>query len=298
MRKKGSGISTSRAGRIRQVVPSEISDEDFDLFRRLIYDRSGISLNFTKKEMLCTRLGRILRRRGFETFREYYDVAVSDRTGEEIRGLVSAISTNMTYFYREPAHFHHLEHVLIPQWKHDGASGRRRRLRLWSAGCSTGEEAFSLAISLHKCLTDLATWDAKILAVDISQRVIEEAIGGVYARDKINTVPSELRARYFNPVDGSDGLLEVDSALRRLIAFRELNLVLPAYPFSGRFDLVLCRNVMLYFDSRTQERLLENLYRHLYPGGTLFVGHVEVLEGLRHRFRYLAPGIYRKPEDV
>ena len=288
------------AGRTRDDAPpilpsARISDEDFELFSRLVYEKSGISLNLSKKEMLCSRLARIMRSRGFRSFSNYYEVVAADPTGEEGRALVSAISTNLTYFYREPAHFHYLENILIQSWIAENISGKRRRLRLWSAGCSTGEEPYSLAMSLHRCIPDLSEWDVRILAVDISRRVIETARTGRYDREKLSTVAPALKSRYLRDVQGSDGAVTVDGCLRDMVAFRELNLVQPVYPFAGSFDLILCRNVMIYFDRAMQERLLDNLTRHLHPGGVLFVGHVEVLDGLRHAFKFIAPGIYRKP---
>jgi chemotaxis protein methyltransferase CheR len=192
-------------------------------------------------------------------------------------------------------HFDLLEQVLLPKLLEVKQKQRTNRIRVWSAGCSTGEEPYSVAMSIASHIPDLDRWDFRILATDISTRVLAIASRGMYHRSKIAKVPALFRQRYFQSSrsDGEGNDFQIVPAIRNLIAFRRLNLKEP-YPFKGPFDFIFCRNVMIYFDKKTQESLIQRMAEYLSPGGYLFVGHSESLTGLNHPLTYVKPAVYRK----
>lgn len=273
----------------------DLTDADFEKFRRIIYDTAGITLNEGKKELLRARLGKILRRRGLRSFSDYLKAVEADRSGEELTLLLDAISTNVTSFYREPDHFHFIESTVIPALAAARTSPETRKVRIWCAGCSTGEEPYTLAITLRETLPGVDGWDARILATDISTRVLQVARNGVYSQDKLKTMPSPVASRWFVPteVHGDGGYFRVQPAIRKMVTFAHLNLH-AEYPFKGPFDAIFCRNVMIYFDRPTQESLVNRYYRYLADGGYLFIGHSESLNSVSHPFTYVRPAVYRK----
>ena len=277
----------------------DLSDREFERFSRIIYETSRIALNDGKKELLRARLGKILRRRGIGSFREYLALVEEDRTGEELTLLLDAISTNLTSFFREADHFRFVERTVLPQLAAERKGRSDRKIRGWSAGCSSGEEAYSLAIALLEALGGAAGWDIRLLATDISTKVLAMARNGLYSSDRVKTVSPQVVARHFLPEAGSDGrkLFRVAPAVRDLVTFGHLNLLEP-YPFRGPFDFIFCRNVMIYFDKKTQETLVNGFHRYLAEDGYLFIGHSESLNGVAHSFRYVQPSVYRKTGRV
>ncbi|MCX7635218.1 MAG: protein-glutamate O-methyltransferase [Syntrophales bacterium] len=269
----------------------ELRDRDFEKLSSLIYELCGINLHDGKRELVKARLGKRLREGNFSSFGDYYRYVTTPEGKDELVSMIDAISTNLTYFFREEKHFQRLRTV-IPQLLDRGAE-RRRRLRLWSAGCSTGEEPYSLAIAVRECLGDRPC-DVKILATDISTRVLNKAMSGIYAEDRIERVPRDLLRRYFQYGTGkSAGLYRVKEDIRGLVDFRRFNLM-DEPPSDFRFDIIFCRNVMIYFDKPTQNNVVNRFYRCLEPGGYLFIGHSESLTGLEHAFKYVEPSVYRK----
>ncbi|MGD9505048.1 MAG: protein-glutamate O-methyltransferase CheR [Syntrophobacteraceae bacterium] len=275
-------------------MEKNLSERLFQEFSRLVYQQCGINLHEGKKALLQARLNKRLRATGFSSYEEYYDYLCSNAHSDELVHFLDCISTNLTYFFREPQHFEHLEHVLIPELLERKRRERNSRIRIWSAGCSTGEEPYSLAMCILDQLDDVRKWDFRILASDISTRVLEIAASGVYSWEKVQKVPAALLSAYFEKNGaGSEASYAASSLLKRIVAFRRVNLK-EAYPFKGPFDFIFCRNVMIYFDKQTQEELIRRFASYLSDGGHLFVGHSESLTGLNHSLKYVRPAVYRK----
>jgi len=273
----------------------DLTDREYERFSRIIYETSRIALNDGKKELLRARIGRILRARRIASFREYLALVEGDRTGEELTTLLDAVSTNLTSFFREADHFRFIETTLLPRLDAARKARGERKIRAWSAGCSSGEEPYSLAITLLEALGGGAGWDIRLLATDISTKVLAMARNGLYPGERLKTVAPQVVARHFLPETGSDGTkhFRVAPAVSGLVTFGRLNLLEP-YPFKGPFDFIFCRNVMIYFDKQTQETLVNGFHRYLADEGHLFIGHSESLNGVDHPFQYVRPSVYRK----
>lgn len=271
-----------------------LTDEEFEQISQLVYDYCGINLHDGKKELVRSRLAKILRQRGLRTFREYLQFVQSDVSGNAFSELIDSLSTNLTSFFREAVHFQFLAEKFLPELVAKKQRAGVLKIRGWSAGCSSGEEPYSIAITVLDNIPDAARWDIKLLATDISNRVLKTAQEGVYEPERVAPVPPALRSKYLRPkqVDGQMAYAVTDS-LKQLIVFKYLNLM-ATWPFRGPFDFIFCRNVMIYFDKRTQQQLIDRFYQILADGGILFTGHSESLTGIRHQFRYVQPTIYRK----
>lgn len=274
----------------------DINDKEFSLFQQLIYDASGIFLTPVKKELLKSRLMKRLRQKSLTSFKEYYNyVTQRDTTGEELVNLLDCISTNLTEFFREAAHFHFLSEKAIPALLEKKRKNYEKRIRVWSAGCSTGEEPYSISMVLAEHVQPQYEWDVKILATDISTRVLKKAMEGVYTKEQLKSVSPQLINAYFKKrVANNKDYYHLDDCLKNMVAFRRLNLTDEAYPFKGQFDFIFCRNVMIYFDKQTQSELVSKFYKHLTPDGYLFIGHSESLTGTNNKFRYVQPTVYQK----
>jgi chemotaxis protein methyltransferase CheR len=275
--------------------PIDLTDREFQLFRSLIFEKSGITLNDGKKELVRTRLGSKLRKGGFGSFKDYYNHVLDDRTGEELVTLLDAISTNLTSFFREINHFHYLRNHIIPEIMERKKNDSDKEIRGWSAGCSSGEEPYSLAFTLADILRGERGWDVKLLATDISTKVLGRAARGVYTEEQGKTVPKDMASRFLDKmVDDGDRLYKVRPEIKSLIQFKRFNLMTPSFPFRRGFDFIFCRNVMIYFDKPTQQTLVNKFYGSLSEGGYLMIGHSESLTGVQHRFKYMQPTIYKK----
>lgn len=266
-----------------------MSRSTFQRFRALIYRLSGISLGEGKEGLIRSRVSKRMRALGLADYDEYLDRVVGDSSGDEIIHLLDVISTNVTSFFREEVHFQFLAR-LARGW----AAENRGRLRLWSAACSSGEEPYSMAMSILGA-TDGRLLDLKILATDLSTRALERGHAGLYTPEKIAAVPRETRDRYFDRDVRHPSLYRVGPDLRRVVTFARLNLSEPPFPMSGPFDAIFCRNVMIYFDAEVRRRLLIQMQRLLRPGGHLFVGHSESLSGLTAGLRSVQASVYVKP---
>lgn len=271
----------------------EISDREFRLLRELIYAHTGIALSDHKRALVCSRLARRLRHRGLSSYSEYYELLTNaDPDGRELMEMVNAITTNKTDFFREPHHFQFLSQQVFPALR----ATRRRRIRLWSAAASTGEEPYSLAITVSEAFPAVE-YDVKILATDIDTHVLERAVRGVYPAEAINAVPEDLRARYFlKGIHDNGGLVRVKPLLQSFIRFRRLNLIDEPWPMQGPFDVILCRNVLIYFDKDTQRRTVARLSEIVRPGGYLLLGHAEAIHGFEQVFRTTGHSIYQRVE--
>jgi chemotaxis protein methyltransferase CheR len=273
-----------------------LSDAEFRALRDLIYEKSGITLSDSKKQLVTSRLARRLRVHGLSSYREYYEfVTRRDPQGEELREMLNAITTNKTDFFREKHHFDFMVSTFFPQCIERAKTTGDRRLRIWSAGCSTGEEPYTLAMTLLSAFPNTGQWSLEILATDLDTQVLERAQAGIYPEDTIAPVADDLQRRYFKRGTGANaGKVRVSEALRQLITFRQLNFVEHPWWVKGPFDLILCRNVMIYFNQDTQRTIVENFAQRLRPEGYLFIGHSETLSGLNHLFEPLRGTIYRR----
>lgn len=265
----------------------------YDQFRELIYARAGISLGDDKTALLRGRIRRRMQELHTNDFRSYYDQVTDDVSGEEIVKLLDAIATNHTFFFREKEHFAVLrKHV--EQRVRDG----NKKIRIWSAACSSGEEPYSMAMTLDDALATMGATDVDlgILATDISTRILADARRGEYSRERINGIPEFYRMRFLRPATyGSGGKCLVKDELKRVVTFRRLNLAQTPFPMRGPFDAIFCRNVMIYFDDRVRRQLINEFEKLLTPGGLLMVGMTETAIGFVDNLQYLSPSVYRKP---
>ncbi len=269
-----------------------LDDALFNKFRRLIHQTTGISLSEEKKELLTARLSKRLRACGLSSFADYYKLITSDRAGEEFTHFLNSISTNYTSFFREQAHFSALTDRLLPSLDPLLAGGRRP-LNVWSAACSSGEEPYTLAMVLHEYYQG-RKGAFQILATDISTRVLDIARRGVYAKEQVATVPQAYLKRYFmRGVGRSAGYVKVKPILQENIRFQRFNLM-DRFPWRDEMHIIFCRNVMIYFDRPTQEKLVNKFYDCLVQNGYLVIGHSESISSLDHRFRPVEATIFRK----
>ncbi|MBP7744542.1 MAG: protein-glutamate O-methyltransferase [Phycisphaerae bacterium] len=271
----------------------ELTTREYQLFRDLVYEKSGINLGDQKQQLVRARLGKRLRAGNFRSYRDYYDFVRHDPTGNELCALLDAISTNTTHLFREKQHFDFLARALRERLAQPPRRGLGLTLRIWSAGCSTGDEPYSIAMTVDDTVGHQLDW--RILATDLSTRVLDQARAGLYETHRLGTVPPMLRQRYFTRPDTPDRTrVQVCPALRDRIRYARFNLMSAQFPFRHGFDFIFCRNVMIYFDRPTQESLVAKFAHHLRPGGYLLIGHSESLNGLAHPLRYVQPTIYQR----
>jgi chemotaxis protein methyltransferase CheR len=271
----------------------ELTDRQFARISTRVGELCGINLHTGKQELVKARLNRHLARHGLGCFDAYMDLIESDPTGQEQTVMLDALSTNLTHFFREQDHFTYLAEHLLPRHARNQKHARRD-LRIWSAGASTGEEPYSIALTVAQSPVGDDLGDVGILATDLSSRAITAAARGVYDAKRIAPVPPQWRATHFELVESRpERLYRVNDDLRRMMHFAKLNLM-DAWPMQGKFDVIFCRNVMIYFDKPTQAKLINRFWNMLNPGGTLFIGHSESLAGVRHKFRYVQPTVYER----
>jgi chemotaxis protein methyltransferase CheR len=264
----------------------ELTPAQFARITSLLYDHAGIRMREGKEGLVRARLAKRLRRLGLPDFDAYLAHVDSEPDRREFAEMIDALTTNKTSFLREATHFDFLRDDVIPH-----LTGP---IRVWSAGCSSGEEPYTLAMLLNDSFNGATPRDTRILATDISHRVLATAKAGLYPADVMSDVPASWLQKYWTKKrDGAREVCEAGPALKRLVHFAKLNLM-EKWPMQGPFDAILCRNVMIYFDKGTQQRLVERYHALLKPGGHLFVGHSESLTGLTHRFRYVQPAVYVK----
>ncbi len=269
------------------LLPSlDLTDAQFRQVGALVARVAGIQLPAGKESLVRSRLSKRLRALGVATVGEYLELVERDTSRAELAEMVDVLTTNKTSFFREAEHFRLLERTILPALERSSGP-----IRIWSAGCSTGEEPYSLAMVARETLGSAAS-RVRILATDISARVLQRARAATYDADVVDDVPAQLRHAHF---EGSTppGSYRVVQPTRDLVQFARLNLM-GDWPMRGPFDVILCRNVMIYFDKPTQERLVARYSELLAPGGYLFVGHSESLSGLRHGLSYVQPATYRR----
>lgn len=274
-----------------------LTRQDFKQLSSLIYNELGIKMPESKCTMLNGRLSRRLRALGLAGFGEYCDFLFSpEGLQAELVHLINAVTTNKTEFFREPGHFDYLIRTAVPTLRKGQRFDTRRKLLVWSAGCSTGEEPYTLAMVLAELREAEPVFRFGILATDISTKVLEAARRAVYGAERIGPVPPELRKKYLmQRRDPRNPEVRIVPELRRLVRFGRLNFMADDFGLPEMVDIIFCRNVIIYFDKETQERLMGKFGHYLNPGGYLFLGHSESLHGYRTPFVQVAPTIYRKP---
>lgn len=264
-----------------------MTDEEFITLTTFVKKKYGIDL--TKKRTLIEgRLTNELKQRGFPSFKAYFDVLFKDDSGNEVITLLNKLTTNLSYFMRENKHFEFLQKQVLPYFE----KSRRNELRIWSAGCSTGQEAYNTAMFIDEYFGPRKkNWDTRILATDISMKAMSKAKAAIYTEEEIKDIPSAWKSKYFNALP--DGRFQICERLRNEVIFRPLNLMEP-FQFKKPMDLIFCRNVMIYFDAPTKQKLVDKFYDWTSPGGFLFIGHSESINNEHSRYTYIQPAIYQK----
>jgi chemotaxis protein methyltransferase CheR len=274
---------------IEQDSLQPLTAKEFDQIRRLAFDKFGLDLRTGKEYLVAARLGKVLREARCRSFREYYRHVLADGSGQALIGLIDSLTTNYTSFFREPAHFDFLAQHIAPEWRN------RDSIPIWSAACSTGEEPYSIAFRLLDSLGARSLGKFRILATDISARVLAAAQKAVYPADRFGDLaPDTLRKYVLRGERSCQGLYRIRKEIASVVSFRRLNLV-QEFPRLGLFPLIFCRNVMIYFNKSTQADVVKRLVSCLEPGGYLFIGHAENLTGMDCGLQYVQPAIYRKP---
>jgi len=265
---------------VRPLGPSE-----FQQIRELAYRTFGLDLKSGKEELVSARLQRLVRGGGFRSYQDYYRHVLGDPTGESLLALIDALATNHTAFLREPDHFDFLREKVLP------ALARRESMEIWSAACSTGEEIWTLAFLLRDALPSSRI---RLVGTDISRKALAQAERAVYPADRVAGLSPAWIKNYFAIESGPHKSYRVKAEIRAQALFQRINLIEPL-KWSKQFPVIFCRNVMIYFDRPTQQRVISNLTRCLEPGGYLFVGHAESFTGIDHRLEYVRPAVYRQP---
>lgn len=267
----------------------EFTEDTFQRVRRLVHTELGISLAQSKRELVYRRLSRRLRALRLADFDSYLKL-IEQRHSDELQNFCNALTTNLTSFFREPHHFEFLDEQLLPELERKNAD--TRRIRIWSAGCSSGEEAYSVAMVALEALGHLRGWDIRILATDIDSNVLERARHGIYHGESLEKVDAARLVRWFHRV-GRSRQYRVCQEVRQLIAFKRLNLI-DQWPMAGPFDLILCRNVIIYFDRQTQRDIIERMARLQRPDDHLILGYAESLLDVSTRYRLIGQSVHRR----
>ncbi len=265
----------------------ELDDRQFKKISRIVYNYSGIDLKKGKEALVKARLSKRLRTIGASSVEEYLGYVESDEGANELMAMLDIMTTNKTSYFREVEHFNYMEKEILPKLKSN-------RIRFWSAACSSGEEPYSIAISLMENLKGVESKDVLILATDISTRMLEKVKDAFYSEEHIRDLPKAFQRKYFIKVQKNPSVFyKVKDNVRSMVRVAWLNLM-EKWPMKGTFNVIFCRNVMIYFDRPTQEKLINRFYDYLEPGGHLFVGHSEGLSRVKHNFNYVNPATYRK----
>ncbi len=275
-------------------TPPSLSDAQFEKLKRFVHEYAGIRLDWSRREALNHRLCRRMHNIGLRSF-EQYVALLTCNDGIELEHFASAITTNVTSFMRERHHFDYLRSALLPKLLARRAG--EKRLRIWSAGCASGEEPYSIAITLLGCEQLLSGWDVKIIATDIDKQVLETAREGVYRLDEISVLREQVKSYFLKGTGSQAGLVRVKPAVRNLIEFQPLNLIKP-WPFTEMVDVIFCRNVMIYFDKAVQKNLIERFATIQPTGGHLMIGHAESLFGVTRQYEIADRTIYKRREGA
>ena len=274
----------------------QLTDKEFTYITKLLFDRFGIFLGDQKRVLVAGRLSKRLRELNLPDYTEYIDYLTADKTGAELTELINRITTNHTFFFRERDHFDFLEKTVLPSLDSEKTGIPAQPLRIWSAGCASGEEVYSLSMLLREYYGPrFAAVDSGLLATDISLAALREAEAGEYNVGKMRELPASYRNTYF--VRKDESVYTIRDDIRKMVMFKRLNLMADTFPMKGLFDAIFCRNVMIYFNQVSREKVVNALYRFVRPGGYLFIGHSESLNRETCPFTYVKPAVYRKGEE-
>lgn len=268
----------------------EISPAEFKELATMIYDQFGINLTEKKVSLVRGRLSKILKKKNLKNFSEYLKLIKQDPTGAHILEMIDKISTNHTYFYRESEHFDFFKDTVLPSLVQENPKGGE--IRIWCAGCATGEEAYTLAMLCREFQATIPVqYEFRILATDISLTALNHAVNGIYPEDRVKNLPPQLLKKYFFQPEAD--FYQVVPELQKMILFKRLNFMSPTFPFQNRFHSIFCRNVMIYFDKETKEELVRKFHKYLLPAHYFFIGHSESLGRDNHDFHYIKPSVYK-----
>ena len=271
----------------------QITEKEFKQISSLLYRNFGINLTDKKQTLVRGRLNKIIRTKGYGSFTNYYNAINEDKSGMLQIELADHLSTNHSYFFRENEHFKYLTINTLPEIERSNILNAPSELRIWCAGCAAGEEPYTLAILLKEYFGNkLSDTKPVILATDISTSALSAAKSGIYSQDKLKSMPVKYLNKYFNKI--GNGKYSVKTSLRNLILFKRLNLMRDTFPFKNKFNIIFCRNVMIYFDKKTRETLISKYYLNLIDNGILFIGHSETIGRNSSQFKYLMPAVYTK----
>ena len=275
---------------------SVLSYREFSRLSEFIHDSCGIKITPAKRVMLESRLAKRLKSLGIHAFRDYFDYLFSPQGMQnELVHMIDVVTTNKTDFFRESAHFSYLAKKAVPELISLYDAGIRRTFNIWSAGCSTGEEPYTIAIVLNELTEKYRGFRYMVLATDISTKVLDIARVGIYGKDKVEPIPDVLKKKYIlKGKNSQEGMVKVVSELRAMVKFRRLNFMEGDFGMREPMDIIFCRNVIIYFDKPAQEKLLKRFSGHLVPGGYIFMGHSETLQGMDLPLVPVAPTVYRK----
>ncbi len=270
-----------------------LKDSEFNEIKDLLYDRFGIALADHKKNLVIGRLRKLVSQRGFSSYAEFIESVKKDKSGSSLSELIDKMSTNHTFFFREAEHFKVFKETALPEIVADLEQKRSKDLRIWCAAASTGEEPYSILMTMMEYFkTSYVSWDAGLLATDISSRVLANAEAGIYPSDSVMNIPAEMRRKYLKQIDSESW--EFLAKVRREITFRRFNLMNTSFPFKKQFHVIFCRNVMIYFDKPTRHSLVQRMYDATAPGGYLFIGHSESIRAHDCPYEYVQPAVFRK----
>lgn len=298
VRSRSRSISAYRADLQAFEDHGGLSPKLFEQFQRLIYHETGIWLGEHKTALLVGRLSKRLRSLRLNSMADYLELVSEPNQHHERTLMIDCITTNETHFFREACHFDFLAHTVFPRWREAVLSGvREPRVRIWSAGCSSGEEPYSLAMLLLDHFGNESSWKFEVVGTDISNRVLEKARSGIFSTDRTKDIPKKYLTSYVLKGTGEqNGFIKIDSEVQRLVTFSRVNLHADSYDLTGQFDLVFLRNVMIYFDQESKTKALARIERYVAPTGYLFVGHSESLQGLQTKLRSVGPSVYAASE--
>lgn len=275
---------------VENLAGPKLHPYEFDSIRRTMHQEFGIDLT-GKLALVASRLGKKVRQAGLQTFGQYLELVRKDHTGDALQRMVDALTTNHTSFFREPQHFAFLRSEILSEFKN------QEELRIWSAACSTGEEPYSIAFVLREELGRNALSTAGVIATDVSSRVLEHATRGIYPAPRFQSMSiDQMRRHLLRDTTCPEANYMVRDEVRAMVRFERMNLM-EDFSRLGRFSVIFCRNVMIYFDKETQRRLVQRMIDRLHPGGYLLIGHAESLNGLTHSLDYRCPAIYQKPTN-
>lgn len=273
-----------------------ISDEDFKIISKLIYEETRILMSEHKKALVTARLSKRLKALNLSTFIEYVKFLESPNGSEELINFINAVTTNKTDFFRENKHFEYMKNVFLPQWERDYEEGKVKNLRIWSSACSTGEEPYTILITLFEYFGHkMDKYDIKVLASDIDTNVLNHANAGIYREDVVKPIEMSLLKKYFLKGTGENqGKYKVKDMFRDYIVFKQVNLKDPHFDINTHFDLLFCRNVIIYFDKEFQRDLFTRFYNYLKTDALVFIGHSETLFGVSDKYKYVTSNVYKK----